>query len=225
MAIKIHGSPFSGATLRVVAAAHEKEVDFEFVPVDLRSGVHKQYPFLALNPFGQVPAFEDGDFSLFESRAITKYIAFAYEGKGTALVGMELKPKVARGVWMEVEAHQFDPSASKLIWELVLKGMFGMQTDKAIVDENEAKLATVLDVYEARLGESKYLGGETFTLADLHHLPQLHMLMGTRVKKIFDERPHVSAWCKDILARPAWQKTVTLQEQAYQGIRSQEHIL
>ncbi|KNA15682.1 hypothetical protein SOVF_095960, partial [Spinacia oleracea] len=125
----------------------------------------------------------------------------------------ELKQKAVRSAWMEVEALQFDPPASKLVWELVLKSMFGngMKTDMAIVEENEAKLAKVLDVYEARLGVSKYLGGETFTLADLHHLPQLHMIMGTQVKKVLDERPNVSAWCRDILARPAWEKTVALQ--------------
>ncbi|XP_021740826.1 glutathione S-transferase-like [Chenopodium quinoa] len=214
MRIKVHGSPFSGATLRVVAALHEKELDFEFVSVDMKSGAHKQQPYLSLNPFGQVPAFEDGEFKLFESRAITKYLTYAYKSKGTALVFEDLKQKAIRSVWMEVEALQFDPPARTLTWEIFLKGMFGMETDMAIVEENKAKLAKVLDVYEARLGESKYLGGEIFTLVDLHHLPQLHMLMGTRVKKIFEERPCVSAWCKDILARPAWEKTVALQNKA-----------
>lgn len=49
MGIKIHGSPFSGATLRVVAAATEKELDFEFVHVDMSVGAHKQPPFVSLN--------------------------------------------------------------------------------------------------------------------------------------------------------------------------------
>jgi glutathione S-transferase len=47
-------------------------------------------------------------------------------------------------VWMEVEAHQFDPVASKLNWELVFKPMFGIPTDNAAVEENEAKLVKVL---------------------------------------------------------------------------------
>ena len=49
MAIKIHGLAMSSATLRVMAAAHEKELDYELVPVDLKSGAHKQEPFLSLN--------------------------------------------------------------------------------------------------------------------------------------------------------------------------------
>ena len=49
MAIKIHGMPQSGCTLRVLAAAHEKEIDYELVHVDLKTGAHKHPSFLSLN--------------------------------------------------------------------------------------------------------------------------------------------------------------------------------
>jgi glutathione S-transferase len=94
---------------------------------------------------------------------------------------------------MEVEAHKFDPPASKLTWELALKPLFGLVADKVVVEENEAKLAKVLDIYESGLAQSKYLTCECFTLADLNHLPGVQYLMGTEAKKLFDSRPHVSA--------------------------------
>ena len=115
-------------------------------------------------------------------------------------------------VWMEVEAQQYDQAASKLAWELAGKPFLGMSSDTAIVEENEPKLAKVLDVYENRLAQSKYLGGDCFTLADLHHLPTIHYLMGTQAKKLFDSRPHVNAWVADITARPAWLKVIALQK-------------
>ncbi|PIN18085.1 Glutathione transferase [Handroanthus impetiginosus] len=65
MAIKVHGSFVSTATMRVLACLNEKGLDYEFVPVDFAVGEHKKEPFLSLNPFGQVPAFEDGDLKLF----------------------------------------------------------------------------------------------------------------------------------------------------------------
>lgn len=119
---------------------------------------------------------------------------------------------VTLSVWMEVEAHQFDPEATKLAWEILFKPMFGMTTDPDVVAASSEKLGKVLDVYEARLGHSKYLGGETFTLADMHHLPVLHYLMTTQVKELFNSRPRVSAWCRDILARPTWAKVVEMQK-------------
>ena len=100
-----------------------------------------------------------------------------------------------------MEVHQFDPPASKLSWELAYKPFCGMTTDQAVVEENETKLGKVLDVYEARLAMSKYLVGDCFTLAHLHHLPSLRYLMGTRAKELFQSRPHVSAWVADITAR------------------------
>jgi len=80
--------------------------------------------------------------------------------------------------------------------------LLGLVTDKAVVEENEAKLAKVLDIYESRLAHPTYLTFECFTLADLHHLPAVRYLLGTEGKKLFDSRPHVSAWVADITARP-----------------------
>ncbi|EYU46696.1 hypothetical protein ABFS82_04G018300 [Erythranthe guttata] len=210
MAIKVHGSTFSTAAMRVFACLNEKGLDFEFVPVDMRSGAHKKESFLSLNPFGQVPAFEDGDLNLFESRAINQYIAHTYADNGTPLLYLDPKKMAIATVWAEVEAQKFDGPASKLTWELGLKPLLGMATDDAVVEQQEALLCKVLDVYEARLAESKYLGGDRFTLADLHHLPTMSYLMATRVKACFDSRPHVSAWCADISARPAWEKVVAM---------------
>ncbi|XVE73289.1 hypothetical protein DITRI_Ditri11bG0105500 [Diplodiscus trichospermus] len=211
---KVHGSPVSTATQRLLACLYEKKVEFEFVPVNLGAGEHKSENYLSLNPFGQVPAFEEGDFKLFESRAITHYVAHEYADKGTQLLLPGSNKSMATlQLWKEVEAHQFDPAASKLVWELAFKPIFGMATDAAVVEENEAKLAKVLDVYETQLAKSKYLACDSFTLADLHHLPNIQCLLMTSAKKLFDSRPHVSAWVADITARPAWSKVLAMQKQ------------
>lgn len=47
--IKVHGSPLSTATCRVLACLYEKELNFEFVPVDMGAGEHKTESFLSLN--------------------------------------------------------------------------------------------------------------------------------------------------------------------------------
>ncbi|XXG80643.1 hypothetical protein AAC387_Pa09g1459 [Persea americana] len=210
--LKLHGSVMSTATMRAIVCLKEKELEFEFVPVNMATGDHKKEPFISLNPFGQVPALEDGDLKLFDSRAITNYISHEYAGKGTDLICKDSKKMAIVAVWMEVEAHHFDPEASKLVWELAVKPMLGMTTDPGVVGASTEKLGRVLDVYEARLAQSKYLGCDCFSLADLHHLPCLNYLMSTQAKELFDSRPHVSAWCQDILARPAWAKVVAMQK-------------
>ncbi|KFK30854.1 hypothetical protein AALP_AA6G033900 [Arabis alpina] len=207
--IKVYGHAASVATRRVILALHEKNLDFELVHIELKDGEHKKEPFLSRNPFGKVPAFEDGDLKLFESRAITQYIAHRYEGQGTNLLpdyanNMALYAIMAIGI--EVEGHQFDPVASKLAWEQVFKNIYGLTTDQAVVEEEEAKLAKVLDVYEYRLKETKYLAGDTFTLVELHHIPVIQYLLTTPTKKLFTERPRVNEWVTEITNRPASQK-------------------
>ncbi|GKB48571.1 glutathione S-transferase-like protein, partial [Tanacetum coccineum] len=151
MGIKLHGLVGSTATFRVLAALAEKDLDFEFVSVDLVSKEQKTPQFLARNPFGQVPVYEDGDLNLFESRAITKYIAEAYADKGTPLISKDPKKSAIQTVWSEVEGQKYDPVSSKLVYQLIIFPMRGATTDEAIVAESEKKLADILDVYELRL--------------------------------------------------------------------------
>ncbi|KAL0712095.1 hypothetical protein Bca4012_019073 [Brassica carinata] len=193
--IKVFGHAASISTRRVLLTLHEKNLDFELVHVDLKDGEHKKESFLSRNPFGKVPAFEDGDLKLF--------------GQGTKLLqpdSKNLAHYAIMAIGMQVEAHQFDPVASKLAWEHVFKLIYGLTTDQAVVAEEEAKLAKVLDVYEARLKEFKYLAGDTFTLTDLHHIPAIQYLLGTPSKKLFTERPRVNEWVAEITKRPASQK-------------------
>lgn len=64
-------------------------------------------------------------------------------------------------VWMEVDALQYDQIATTLGMELAYKPVvYGISTNATVVEENEPKLAKVLDIYESRLGS---LGGDCFT--------------------------------------------------------------
>ncbi|XP_073145293.1 glutathione S-transferase-like [Henckelia pumila] len=208
MAIKVHGNPHSPAAQRVIVCLEEKGLEYDTVLIDLRSREQKKEPFISINPFGQVPGFEDGDLKLYESRAITKYIAHVYADKGTPLLLEGPKKLGTLYLWLEVEVQKFDASAQKIAYEILVKPVKGMTTDEAAVEQLIVQLSDVLDVYEARLAESKYLTGDSFTLADLHHLPVINNLYKTKVKSLFDARPHFSAWCADILARPAWKKAL-----------------
>lgn len=56
----------------------ELSVPYELVMLDLAAGEHRQDAFLAINPFGKVPAIVDGDLKLWESGAILMYLAEKY---------------------------------------------------------------------------------------------------------------------------------------------------
>ncbi|KAM7276634.1 hypothetical protein ACFE04_018500 [Oxalis oulophora] len=207
MGMKVHGAPMSTCTARVLACLHEKEVDFEFVPVDLFAGEHKQPAFLAKNPFGQIPVLEDGDLVLFESRAITGYIAEKCKETGYDLIRHQnLQESAIVKVWLEVESQQYHPVISPIVYQHFVAPLTGLTPDQAIIDANLAKLETVLDIYEAKLSGSKYLAGDFYSLADLNHLPYTFYFMKTPYAKVINERSHVKAWWEDISSRPAFLK-------------------
>ncbi|KAJ6729483.1 GLUTATHIONE S-TRANSFERASE RHO [Salix viminalis] len=167
----------STCTSRVLTCFHEKSLDFELVPVDLFAGEHKQPPFLAKNPFGQIPALEDGDLTLFESRAITSYVAEKFKGTGYDLIRHEnLKEAALVKVWTEVESHHYNPAIAPIVYQLLVAPLHGKSPDQSIIDAGVEKLGKVLDIYEARLTATRYLAGDFYSLADLHHLPYTYYL-------------------------------------------------
>ncbi|CAM8989451.1 unnamed protein product [Rhodiola kirilowii] len=146
-----------------------------------------------------------------ESRAILRYYAAKYAHKGTNLLGNTLEEKALVDQWLEVEAHNYNDLAFNITFQLVIMPRMGGKADLKLVDLCEQKLKKVLDVYEQRLSKSKYLAGESFTLADLTHLPATRYLMNEANKAyLIRGRKNVSAWWDAISSRPSWKQLMKL---------------
>lgn len=207
MALKLYGIPMSTCTTRAMICLHEKEVEFELVPVDLYAGEHKQPSYLSKNPFGQVPLLEDDDLTLFESRAITRYVSEKYEKTGIDLLRRDsIKEAALVNQWVEIESQHYNPVILPIIYEIFVSPITGQSPDKTVIDANVEKLGKVLDIYEDRLRNNKYLAGDFYSLADLHHLSYTYYMMKTEWASLINTRPHVKAWWEDISSRPAFIK-------------------
>ncbi|XP_004288578.1 PREDICTED: glutathione S-transferase F11-like [Fragaria vesca subsp. vesca] len=211
MVLKVYGPVRAACPQRVMVCLLELGVEFEIVPVDLQAGEQKQPHILARQPFGQVPAIEDGDFKLFESRAIVRYYAAKYAERGPNLLGTTLEEKALVDQWLEVESHNFNDLVFTVVLQLVILPSMGQPGDLALVRSCEEKLKKVFDVYEERLSKSTYLAGNYFSLADLSHLPAIRFLVDEfKMGHLITERKNVNAWWKDISNRPAWKKLMKL---------------
>ncbi|KAF9624744.1 hypothetical protein IFM89_013282 [Coptis chinensis] len=213
MAVKVYGSIRAVCPQRVMACLLEKDVEFELIHVDLDTGEHKRPEFLVRQPFGQVPAIEDGDLKLFESRAIIRYYAAKYADRGPNLIGNTLEERALVDQWIEVEAHNFDDLVFGIVFNLVILPKMGKPGDIAVAHVSEQKLEKVLDIYEERLSKSKYLAGDSFTLADLTHLPATkHLMNEAGMSHLIKGRKYLNAWWEDISSRPAWKKLMKLMD-------------
>ncbi|CAL5419776.1 unnamed protein product [Camellia sinensis] len=210
MVVKVYGPDYA-CPKRVIVCLIEKGIEFETVPIDLIKGEHKLPEFLQLQPFGVLPVIQDGDYTLFESRAIIRYYAEKYKSQGTELLGKTIEERGLVEQWLEAEAHNFHPHIYNLTIQILFSSKMGFTADEKLIQESEEKLGKVLDIYENRLSKSKYLAGDFFSLADLSHLPFTQYLVGPMGKEyMVKNRKNVSAWWDDISSRPSWKKVLQL---------------
>ena len=99
------------------------------------------------------------------------------------------------------------------MFQLAFAPRMKLKHDIGVIKQSEEKLNKVLDVYEQRLGESRFLAGDEFTLADLSHLPNTQYLVSVTDKgEMFTKRKNVGRWWSEISGRDSWKKVVDLQK-------------
>jgi glutathione S-transferase len=191
--LTVYGHPKATCTQRVLILLEELELKYDFNEIDLSLGQQKEKEFLQLQPFGQVPVVKYGDRTLFESRSILRYIA-RNNRTPTNLLG-----DVNCDIWLEAESQNFNPHAIAIISEKVFK----KTNNETVIKENLEALEKVLDVYEARLASQEYIGGDSYSIADISHIPYAYMLLKSGFKTPFKARPNVYNWLKRVMRREA----------------------
>jgi len=193
--IKVYGVPPSSFTRTVRLACHEKGIDYELVPM---------FPgqLGALNPFPKIPVIAHGDMTLYESTAILRYLDRTFPG-----------PKL----WPEEEhlVAQCDQWVSAVNDSLVnsalrfLANHFGfLPVPQEMADKYLAKAREVVPVFDRRLGQSRYLVGDSVTAADLFLAPivfNFPVIPG--LKEIGEASPNLARWMRDMSARPSMKAT------------------
>lgn len=194
MTTKLYGITGSRA-LRSIWAIEEVGIEYELVPTHF-VGDSKKPEYLAINPNGRIPALVDGELTLFESMAINLYLARTYDG------GLQPKSSAdeARAVqWSFWGITELEPQ----LMTMLLHRLFLPEEQRRAeaVTEAETAIARPLLVLDAKLGESAYLLGDSFTIADLNVASVLSM--ASMVKCDLAPYPKVGEWLGRCVSRPA----------------------
>jgi glutathione S-transferase len=195
--VKLHlyGDTRATCTQKVLILLEELSVKYSFEPIDILKGEHKTPEFLELQPFGVIPAMIYGDRTLFESRSILRYIA-----KNNTDIE-DFFGDVDVDIWLEAESQNYNPAISKIVNEKLFKKWRGEECDDKIVEDALLQLEKVLDIYENRLSTFDFIGGNSYSIADISHIPYTNYLLKCGYKSIFKSRPHVYKWLKRIMKR------------------------
>ena len=184
--------------LRVRWALEEVGIPYEERLLDFRN---KPDGYRKLQPFGQVPTFEEDGLVLFETGAIVLHIA----ERSTLLLPPDPSARARATSWMFAALNSVEPSIMSLIQiDLKFAGdAAATQVREAAVDAVKGRLESVA----AWLGERDYLEDQ-FTAGDLLMVTVLRILRHT---DMVTTMPALAAYQARCEARPAFQKALAAQ--------------
>ncbi len=162
--------------------------------------------YRALQPFGQVPAMEDGGLKLFESGSIVLHLA----EKSEALLPRDDAGRKHVTTWVFAALNSIEPPVQELaLIHLAYSDQEWAKGRKPMVEEWASKrlsqLAKVLDGKD-------WLEGQ-FTVGDLMMVTVLRMLKGTG---LLEKEPATKAYVARGEARPAFQRALAAQMAAFE---------
>jgi glutathione S-transferase len=161
----------------------------------------KEPAHLALHPFGQIPTYEDGDLSLFESGSIVFHIAERHPG----LLPDDASGRAHAITWMFAALSTVEPPIVE--WSLAKI----LENDKSWYEQRrpmlEDRIHRRLSELSGRLGGAEWLDG-AFSAGDLM---MISVLLRLKASGMLNEHPNLSAYVARGEARPAYKRAFEAQ--------------
>lgn len=203
--LKIYGIARTRA-FRPLWAAMELGIPYEHDPVEIGDAGARTPEFLAINPNGRLPVIVDGDFVLFESLAITMYLAKKH-ATGT-LYPAAIEDEALLWQWSLWAVTEVDRGVN--IWSLHAVRLPAGEQDAAKRAEALKVLAAPFKVLDAAVSAQPYLLGQQFTVADLN----VAAVISRAIEMDLSAVPNLKAWLGRCLERPAAKKALALKNAA-----------
>jgi glutathione S-transferase len=204
--IVVHGVPGSPFMRAVLIALEEKRAPYRvqaLSPATMREEAYRK-----LHPFSRVPAIEHGDFKLYETQAILRYIDAVFPepalqprdseaiGRMNQIMGINdwyVFPKVARVIVFE---------------RIVARVLFGKAPDETAIAAAVPDAQLCLGELNRLLADNPYLAGPEFSLADVLLAPHLYYLAATPEGAAILDGTHLGTWLDRVGKRPSLQTTL-----------------
>lgn len=177
---------------------------YRAIPVDIGAGDQFKPEFLSISPNNKIPAIVDADgpdgkpIALFESGAILIYLA----GKTGLFLGETDREKYQTLQWLMFQMGGFGPMLGQAHhFRIYAPEKIDYAYDRY---SNEAK--RLYGVLNQRLGQSEYLAGERYTIADIACFAWARSWQNQGI--VWADFPHAQRWFDTISERPAVQRGV-----------------
>ena len=162
--LTIWGRANSVNVQKVLWCLAELDLAYERIDAGMQFGKNNEAAYLAMNPNGRVPTLVDGDYVLWESNSVMRYLCMAY---GDEFADLSAQPKARAGVdrWLDWTLSTLQPVDRPVFWALVRTPV--EKRDMVAIQKDVDAEAVVWRIVEAQLASRRFIEGDQFTIADI----------------------------------------------------------
>jgi len=200
--LKVWGRNTSSNVQKAMWAVGELGLENERFDIGGTFGKNREPAYLNMNPNGLVPTLQDGDFILWESNAIIRYLA-RNQGGGK-LEGSTPKINALANQWMDWQLSVLGPAITPAFWGLIRTP--AEKRDLAAIAASQSKTIEAMKILDAQLGKTAFVAGGEFTIGDIPV-----GVMTYRFWQLVPERPElqgVQRWYAGLQKRDAFRAAV-----------------
>jgi glutathione S-transferase len=202
--LKIWGRANSVNVQKVLWCLAELDIAYERIDAGMQFGRNTEADYLDMNPNGRVPTLVDGDFVLWESNSVMRYLCLAY-GKGKPIYPDAPKRRAAVDRWLDWTLSTVQPVDRPVFWALVRTPP--EKRDMAAIQKDVDAEASVWRIADRHLSTRRFIEGDDFTLADIAVGAYARRWLGVEgVTK--PKLPHLERWFAEFADRPGFAKFI-----------------
>jgi len=195
--LKIWGRISSINVRKVVFTAQLLALPFERIDAGAAFGITKTPHYLERNPNALVPLLEDGDFTLWESNVIVRYLAAKSPEAG--LYPQELRARFDAERWMDWQQTTLNGASRDAFIQLIRTPV--ETRDARAVQASVAATEPLLALLDTHLAGRPFLAGDRLTMADIPVACEIHRWWGLPLEH--PARPHLRRWYEGLRQLPA----------------------
>jgi glutathione S-transferase len=180
---------------KVVLCAQVLGLDLPRTDAGLAHGVVDTPDYRARNPNGLVPLLQDGDFTLWESNAIVRYLC-AREGR---LYPADLRQRFDAERWMDWQQTTLNPAGSPGFKQWIRTP--AAQRNALVIAQSVTATEPLFALLDEHLSRQAFMAGDALTMADIPIACEVHRWWGLPQPR--PAWPNLERWYAGWLARPA----------------------
>ena len=204
--IVIYGVPGSPFMRAVQMGLEEKKAAYRIHAIS--PGEAKSEAYLKKHPFGRVPAIEHGDFGLYETQAILRYLDDVFPQPPFEPSDPREAARMNQIIGIN-DWYFFPKAAAVIVFQRIIgPTLLGITTDEAAVAAAVPTARVCVAALDRLLGVQQFLAGDRLSIADLMLAPQLDFFAATPEGQSLLANTRLEAWLARMNARPSMEATL-----------------